>query len=161
MVSYYYKLKLDLDMRDARRAPTIVRRAGFLARVAEELIDFKITRVAVYRTRHGAHVVADILSPVEGLKNSEIVAMQAILGSDVMRELLNLRRTRQPQFEGVDAPWNVLFCERVKENMGHRVDRAKRRSSPELRAAFVRGLGRDPEARPFRLKPITPPGALL
>lgn len=93
-------VKLDLDRkwsacawtRWADRAAICLREAGL-----------KVTRVEVRETLHGFHVV---LYLEEALPTAgAVVAMQAILGSDGVREAINFSRA----LAGRTDDWNILF----------------------------------------------------
>jgi len=77
-------IKLDLD-----RKPVSWRRLARRLKLAEHLFGLKIEKIVIHETNHGYHV--RILTRKK-LEPVVIVALQACLGSDYKRELLNLRR---------------------------------------------------------------------
>jgi hypothetical protein len=79
--------------------------------------------LSVYHTKHGRHVKIDIPG---WISNAEIIALQAILGSDPWRELENLRRIKQRK---TTALWNVLFSTKW---VGNKVVSRERFYSREL-----------------------------
>lgn len=79
------------------------------------LLSLGLVRDAIEETRRGWHIslyVRRRLSPLE------IVALQAILGSDWKRELFNLARARglaaAPSFWRKDR-WNVFYARKLEE----------------------------------------------
>lgn len=76
---------------------------------ALHLLDIKPEGVKVSQTRRGFHVT--IIAP-KRFTPLQLVAIQAILGSDSLRECMNLRRAIE------DAPghWNVLFHHKMTIN---------------------------------------------
>lgn len=131
-------LKIDLDLHDARKRYAAVRRVGFYFALFEELHDVAIVGVECHRTRHGVHIEAWVGAKHE-IADEAIVAMQAICGSDGVREALNLRRLRDAAFRGTGS-WNVLFDERVKEHTGRAPDRYRAKAAPELTAALTKRM---------------------
>jgi hypothetical protein len=73
--------------------------------------------ISYSRTRRGWHITI-ILS--ERLTRAELVALQSILGSDSMRESLNLMRCIQIRLSGKRLPkfwqqrWNILYDYKAK-----------------------------------------------
>lgn len=65
-------------------------------------------------TKHGWHIIVHV---AERLSPPEIIAVQACLGSDIKRELMNLQRYFG--FRGKKVPkfwedrWNLLFSKKV------------------------------------------------
>lgn len=100
-------LKLDYD------TPQMPR--DFVSRVRQlaELLEARVPVVMLRRTRRGWHAVIQ-LSGVT-LDPGAIVAAQALLGSDPVRELLNLSRVvalpRLPKMWR--SRWNVLFAAKL------------------------------------------------
>ena len=91
-------IKLDLDgvktMRECRE----------WSRDARTILDTLRLRVRAcdwFLTRKGSHVIIRVTA---NLTDAEIVAAQAVLGSDRFREAANLTRVRR----GIGA-WNVMF----------------------------------------------------
>jgi hypothetical protein len=97
--------RLDYDSRDELEEG--VRRMRFLRSLP--CIDAERFNMSRYRTRRGWHV--EIYSNME-LAPAEIVALQAILGSDFRRESFNLYRAHKlpltPLFWRRLSRWNVL-----------------------------------------------------
>lgn len=98
-------LKLDYD---GARLPRVEMRVAALSVV----LRVRVERIHYARTRRGWHVVV-VLS--RRIAAAHIVAAQAILGSDPMRELFNLARVRslprQHPCMRRDDNWNVLYSE--------------------------------------------------
>lgn len=95
-------LKLDFD---GARLPKIeMRVAAFTV-----LTGVRVLGLAYARTRRGWHVMVPL---ARRLPPAQIVAAQAILGSDPMRELFNLARVRRlrsvPSWSESNK-WNVLY----------------------------------------------------
>lgn len=109
-------LKLDLD-----RKWTACGWARWCQRVADGLDGMEAAprAVRVTETLRGFHVEIWL---ARGLANPQaVVAAQAILGSDTVREALNLRRTRT-DFEG---DWNVLYRRKGQHEKKARADYAR------------------------------------
>ena len=109
-------LKIDLDGKDRRRWRYHMWRVGWLLAQARSIltangrhdkVDFR--PLSVHSTRKGYHIRIE----ARGLQEAEAVALQACLGSDPIREMLNLYRVRERW-----PVWNLLF--RSKSN-GRRV----------------------------------------
>jgi hypothetical protein len=70
------------------------------------------------RTRRGWHATIRIR---ENLSSAEIVACQAVLGSDAGRELLNIMRVMSIRKSGCDnfslARWNLLFSRKLRRRL--------------------------------------------
>lgn len=98
-------LKLDWDRVDLRRLNKRLRRLRWFLAVSEELLDITWYPPEVQRSPHGIHIEVELRRG--SLAAAEIVALQAALGSDPVRELLNLHRIRK----GWKA-WNVMFTDR-------------------------------------------------
>ena len=98
-------LKIDWDGIDRRRLPARLRRLRWFLALTEELLGIGWYPAQVQRSPHGIHIEVELrrgrLSP------PELVALQAVLGSDPVRELLNLHRIRK----GWRA-WNVMFTDK-------------------------------------------------
>ena len=133
------EVKIDLDLRDARKRFAAVRRVGWMFRLTAELFGWEYFYIGCKRSRHGVHVSAWVRGDISG---AEIVALQLACGSDEVREILNLRRVRDPAFRGTGA-WNVLFDERVKEFKGRAPDRFRAYDAPELTRALIRKMEGD------------------
>lgn len=67
-----------------------------------------IEAVRLDKTRRGWHVIIGVRKRLNAVS---IVAAQAILGSDPMREMFNLTRARRLRFVGPywQKRWNVLY----------------------------------------------------
>ena len=96
------RLLLDFDF---RRVPRL-RSIWAVCRI----VGLRPAWIRTDRTRHGWHAVIQLCAP---LTNAEIVACQAIMGSDSRREALNLMRViairqRDPGPAWRDR-WNILF----------------------------------------------------
>ena len=98
-------LKLDWDRVDRRRLARRLRRLRWFLATSEELLDVRWYSPSVQRSPHGIHIEVELMRGA--LSAAEIVALQAALGSDPIRELLNLHRIRK----GWRA-WNVMFTDR-------------------------------------------------
>jgi hypothetical protein len=130
-------LKLDYDLKDARKRYRTARRCGFFLSLYRERLGLTIVLIDAWRTRHGMHVRVEL----DGvLSQTEIVALQAIAGSDAVRESLNLMRVRDPAYENTTA-WNILFDERTKEAEGRPRDFSRRKHAPDLARAIRRATG--------------------
>jgi hypothetical protein len=100
---------LFLDFDYARPIPCIV---PLLARL--QTIGLKAKWMAYSRTKHGWHVEIGINCR---LKEAETVAAQAVLGSDLQRETMNLRRAISLRVHK-HSPfwrkrWNILFLRKL------------------------------------------------
>lgn len=96
------ELKLDYDGElDLER---LASRMSFV----EYVMQIEFEDMKVYRTARGWHVYA---SYSENIPDHQAVCIQALLGSDWVRELYNLRRVSN----GVSG-WNILF--RMKKKLG-------------------------------------------
>jgi hypothetical protein len=102
-------LFLDCD-RDALSLPS----RKYIRWVVESLSQIPISSICYSTTQRGHHVIIRL---AEKLKPIELVALQAILGSDSMREALNFMRAR-----GIDSAseywktrWNILYDFKVTE----------------------------------------------
>lgn len=136
-------IKLDFDVHDRRKLKAILRGVSWHLYRMEELLALRAVEVNVYRTRHGMHVQVEVVNAVPAL---ELVAIQAIMGSDPFRETLNLHRVLSGRFEGTDY-WNTLFDARTKWTRGRKADTAKRTRALDLEGYFYsqmerRGNGR-------------------
>jgi len=92
-------VKLDIDRRCKlleiqERIDTVM----FLTKI-------RVSRIRALHTRKGWHVYIDLTNK---LSDMEVVALQAILGSDWKREALNWRRAHRKECKN----WNVLFFEK-------------------------------------------------
>ncbi|MFA6118271.1 MAG: hypothetical protein WC729_30070 [Sphingomonas sp.] len=98
-------LKLDYD---GAKLPPVEMRAQALCAV----LYVRVTLIHYARTRRGWHVVICLARRISA---PQIVAVQAIMGSDPMRELFNLARVRslprQHPCMRRDDNWNVLYSE--------------------------------------------------
>jgi hypothetical protein len=98
---------LDYDM--ARPVPNLIR---ILSRI--RIVGLTAKWVSYSRTKRGWHVALGINYP---LIPSESVALQAVLGSDLARETMNLRRAIAIRVHGVTPHWkkrwNILFKEKL------------------------------------------------
>jgi hypothetical protein len=77
-------------------------------------LNLAIYKTDVRETRRGVHVYVFLQRPVGS--SVELVALQAILGSDSMREAMNLRRA----LTGRSDAWNVLHEVKVVRKAGSR-----------------------------------------
>lgn len=95
-------LKLDLDTARLAREP--FERMDFLMR----LLRLHPIVTCIRRTRHGWHVMLTVRETLEPL---EVVAIQAIAGSDWRRESFNTMRVRAwPKLSRFwRARWNTLY----------------------------------------------------
>lgn len=102
-------LKLDLD------GGATVR--GVLQRITHwaRLTRLRVQAVRYSRSRHGWHVMVQVW---QRLSPAEIVAAQAMLGSDWRREAFNLLRVRAlgraPRFWRQPGRWNVFFSGKLQ-----------------------------------------------
>lgn len=138
-----HTIMLDIDMSDLRKRRRLLRGVAYHFRRFQELLNLKVEFVFVYRTKHGMHIEGTVRGT---LSDAEIVALQAIAGSDGTRETLNLHRVRCGAFEGTDL-WNVLFDERTKEVQGRKPDVARRYYDPNLTDYLTQWIkhGREPK----------------
>lgn len=63
------------------------------------------------RTKRGWHVSVRLS---KSLSPAEIVALQAVLGSDPRRESLNLMRVIFQRWERAPQRWNLLYREKLR-----------------------------------------------
>ena len=98
-------LKIDWDRVDMRKLPRRLRRLRWFLNTSEELLDIGWYPPEVQRSPHGIHIEVELRRG--RLQPAELVALQAALGSDPVRELLNLHRIRK----GWRA-WNVMFTDK-------------------------------------------------
>lgn len=104
-------LLLDFDTRESYRAAP--ERLRFLARWFD--VPFASCRVRRFRTRRGWHMVV-YYRGVKRFTAAQIVAAQAIAGSDWRRETFNLVRARHltsaPKSWRRVGVWNTLYAEK-------------------------------------------------
>lgn len=132
MVPHTRTLKVDLDHCDRRKWRSWVKREAWLLEQARSILGVRVSSVAMYRTRKGFHLVAR----VDGLKNDrELVALQAMLGSDAIREMLNLYRVRSAW-----AVWNVMFVRKRERGPGRRRRKSRERFDRSATAMLRRRL---------------------
>lgn len=122
------KAYIDFDRPNLRRLKTqiyftIARAIGIRLRAIE------------YRRRRGGrgwHVVLHLAEPMEP---AELIALQAICGSDTRREYLNLHRVLAIRKHGAPAfwqkRWNILFSGKVKRYA--RTTRGRRQGNPQAK----------------------------
>ena len=108
------EIKIDLDGYDRRRWRHDFRRLRWLVEQVEDILSKNGPRIiieptAVSTTKKGYHVRFQIFGGK--ISETEIILIQSILGSDPIREALNLYRVRS----GI-IPWNFLFS--VKDEDG-------------------------------------------
>jgi hypothetical protein len=100
-------LLIDIDSRFP-----VPRLVPILARL--RIIGLKATWISYRTTRHGWHLEIGINSP---LKEAETVAAQAVLGSDLRRETMNLRRAISLRVHKHSRfwrkRWNILFLKKL------------------------------------------------
>jgi|ERR1700674_2346138 len=100
-------LLLDFDM-----ACPVPRLVPFLARL--RIIGLRARWVSYRRTAHGWHVEIGINA---SLTPSELVAAQAVLGSDLRRETMNLRRAISLRVHKHSRfwrkRWNIFFLRKL------------------------------------------------
>lgn len=108
----HHTIKLDIDRRlDGAGRVALEKRIAFVA----DITDLPLRLMQLWTTQRGHHAV--IFSRTR-LSEIEIVALQAILGSDYKRETFNFARVRVLG----DAPtfWqkrhNVLYSEKLEES---------------------------------------------
>ena len=116
-------IKLDIDGADRRRWRHDFRRLRWLVEQVSDILSKNGPRIVfepfyVATSRKGYHVRFNVVGG--RLTDTEIVTVQSILGSDPIREALNLYRVR----EGI-VPWNYLF--EVKEQDGRVTSREHER----------------------------------
>lgn len=87
---------------DGPLPPRIQERVQMLCR----LWQWPIEAIRLDRTRRGWHVVVAVRKRIAA---PYIVAAQAIIGSDPMREAFNLMRVRKLRSCKTKYPWNVLY----------------------------------------------------
>ena len=118
------KLMIDLDLPDpysrdwarpghVRRLPLSIARGVLPLRVIRavcSIVGVRVRDVRHDRTARGFHVVVMLR---DRMTRAEIVAIQAVLGSDSKREALNLMRARSIRLHGCPREfrdrWNLLF----------------------------------------------------
>lgn len=100
VVRYYARPELVLMDFDSDEPVTIPTIRGVIVR-----LHLKVRAIEYHRTRRGWHVV---LLLKQQLKPAETVALQAILGSDPLRETFNLARILGGQADE-SFRWNLLF----------------------------------------------------
>jgi hypothetical protein len=100
---------LLIDIDQARPVPRLV---PILSRL--RVIGLKAKWISYRRTRHGWHLEIGINA---SLKPSETVAAQAVLGSDLRRETMNLRRAISLRVHKHSRfwrkRWNILFLRKL------------------------------------------------
>lgn len=102
-------IKLDIDRRPV---------TGLVARATEwaHLCHLTVQGVGFERSRNGWHVTVVVW---QRLTPAEIVASQAMLGSDWRREACNLLRVRSlsrvPAFWRKPGRWNVFFAGKIQQ----------------------------------------------
>lgn len=111
-------LLLDIDSRKRYDSRWIPKCGLPYQKLAGRLRVFRgslnVEGVSYNPTRRGWHVIVHI---AERLSPSEIIAVQACLGSDIKREIMNLQRYFG--FRGKKVPrfwkdrWNLLFSRKV------------------------------------------------
>lgn len=98
---------LDFDV--ARPVPSLVRILASL-----RVIGLRARWTSYYRTKRGWHMEIGI---DRALIPSELVACQAVLGSDIARERMNLRRAISLRVHNVKPfwrkRWNILFRQKL------------------------------------------------
>lgn len=93
-------VRLDLDRKWS--ACQWVKQCARIATVCE-VVNLYVASVEVRETRKGFHVTLRLREPLASLV--ELPAVQAAMGSDYVRESLNLTRARVGRTDG----WNLLF----------------------------------------------------
>lgn len=63
--------------------------------------------IRILKTKNGHHIYLDFFEPKNHITAYEIILVQAILKSDLNRELFNLQRVKKNE-----SDWNVLFEEK-------------------------------------------------
>lgn len=111
-------IKLDLDGLDRRKWRHTMRRLRWLAEQVEDILRIRLEAEYAGTTRKGYHVRFAVAGR---LNDTERVAVQSILGSDPIREALNLYRVRQ----GI-IPWNILFDEKRQDGKVRSQERPRR-----------------------------------
>lgn len=134
-------LRLDLD-----RKWTACGWAKQCERIAQTLHHALVVvdSVEVRETRKGFHVRITLARPLDS--TIELVALQAILGSDAIREALNLARARAGRLDD----WNLLFETKGERTTKLRLDyggmliQALRRVGMKPRLDAPRGIDWQP-----------------
>lgn len=101
---YNHELKLDIDFKPDnadKLVSQIIERVIFL----EDVFCVQFEKFEVYETNKGLHIYVKISSKNK-LKNTDIVVLQLVLGSDYKREIYNWMRVRNG---GNVKYWNKLF----------------------------------------------------
>jgi hypothetical protein len=90
--------------------------------VTARLLGFRVKTIRLDRTRRGWHVVIDLRANARnsrlarsirnGFTPLQKVALQAVFGSDVRRETLNLMRVFNGN--GGDKRWNILYSRKLR-----------------------------------------------
>ena len=99
----YTTIKLDIDSKDDNVVDTL----EFKLRYILHYFKGHTATIMLYETFKGYHVYIDIDVV---FSDTELVAIQAILGSDWLRELRNLNRVKHS-----DITWNILFDTKFKK----------------------------------------------
>ena len=116
-------IKLDIDGADRRRWRHDFHRLRWLVEQVSDILSKNgpciiLEPAYVATSKHGYHVRFNVVGG--RLSDTEIVTVQSILGSDPIRETLNLYRVRS----GI-VPWNYLF--ETKEQDGKVISREHER----------------------------------
>ncbi len=100
-------IKLDIDRLDniLYLVSDLEKRLRFIKKM--KVVSLKVEKVC--KTKKGYHIY---LRSKDKLSDTEVILLQSALGSDWMRELLNLRRVRNGQ--NMDS-WNILFTSKTKK----------------------------------------------
>jgi hypothetical protein len=127
-------IKLDIDGRDRRKWRLHMKWLARDIRRANHILKIGLVPRFVATTRKGYHV---ILESEKRLSRAETVALQVILGSDRIRELLNLYRARRRW-----QVWNVLFTAKDHYKGGRHVKRrsSRERKRPEMLRCLKQNL---------------------
>ncbi|MEO0303950.1 MAG: hypothetical protein ABIM64_01680 [candidate division WOR-3 bacterium] len=98
-------LKLDFDFKNRDLLKKILKKRLSVLRI----LGIDVLSCFVFETCKGYHVYLKINGNFSYI---EIIALQALLGSDYKREAFNLKRFRS----GLGKEWNILFEKKFDEN---------------------------------------------
>lgn len=109
------RLAIDIDRRVTACSLT---RWGKMAGDVLAFLEIKPVSVEVRQTRRGLHLLFILAEPLAS--PLEVVAVQAILGSDNVREAMNLKRA---QSATLPASWNLLYLAMRKDGKTYHVQK--------------------------------------
>lgn len=110
-------LKLDFDKEDRRLVDRMIIKARLQDRMwlLQQVFPWRVDTGFIRRTKHGWHAQLIVFGPGRRLTRVQTVALQAVCGSDLKREIYNLARAMRT---GVPPFWrergNVLYRRKLK-----------------------------------------------